>query len=438
MLRNAGVFVGIFSAAVVATVSLGVDAQQPGPPPGYYDIPPGFDFPADKQTLERYRSTANLSAQRTHVWNVFAGLTQPTPDGKYAIFQTWYSEDETFQSGPSLQALAPRRVILRFRQPNQFRTPPGQIAPQAAGTALLSFVLYNYSAYNHVRTKQLYRKAEMEALLQSGDPDPKIPKNRVIPAFPADAVALKTIWWPVAKNKATTMPIWDPELNPPRRTGNDYTTWARVIVIDPTRTNIPPDATTDTSFLGKTFPKSHVVGFNAFFYVVLDQQTAANAMQDPGIARAAQIALGRGLQAGDYTVFAGTHLTTKEIDDWVWATFWWHDRPNDGPYAADRPAKLQGPWRNYLMSASYDLNLPRDTNGGPHVTFNPWLEARFRDGGNGSGVVSNCMNCHNRASYPDINFLPIYRGDPDLVKDPAFAAGRLRADFLWSVPDQSQ
>jgi hypothetical protein len=49
------------------------------------------------------------------------------------------------------------------------------------------------------------------------------------------------------------------------------------------------------------------------------------------------------------------------------------------------------------------------------------------------------MNCHNRASYPaDIGFLPIMRGNPDLQSDPAYAAGRLRGDFLWSVPDNAQ
>jgi hypothetical protein len=427
-------------AMVVAMLASGLIAaapQQTGPPQGYFDIPPGFDFPASKQTLEQYRSTGNLPAQRLHVWKVFAGMTQLSPDGKYPVFETWFSEDETFQTGPTPQGLAPRRVLRRFRQPNQFRTPTG-FEPQAAGSALLSFVLYNFAAYNHIRNNRLHRVSQLEGFLQSGTQDPKVPQNRDIPAFPPQAVSLKTVWWPVAKDKVTPMPIWDPDANPAKPGGNDYTTWARVVAVDPTRTDIPPDAAGDISFMGKMFAKSHTVGLSAFYHVVLDQQTASNAMQDPGIRRAAQIALGRGLQAGDYTVLAGTHMTTKEIDDWVWATFWWHDRPSDGPFAADRPDLVKGVWRDYLMSDSFDLNLPREQDGRPHVAFNPWLEARFRDGGNGAGVVSNCMNCHNRASYPGVAFLPIYRGDPDLQKDPAFGVRRLRTDFLWSIPDQSQ
>jgi hypothetical protein len=427
----------VLAIGLIASVFIAAHPQQAAPPPGYYDIPAGFDFPANKQKLEQFRSSGNLSAQRQHVWKVFAGMTQRTPDDKYAIFETWFSEEETFQSGPSPQGRAPHRVQRRFRQPHQFRTPAGFEA-QAAGSALLSFVLYNFAAYNHIRNNHLYENSQLQTLLQSGMPDPKIPKNRDIPPFPTEAVSLKTVWWPVAKDKVTPMPIWDPEANPAKPSGNPYPTWARVVAIDPTRSNIPPDASVDISFGGNPFPKSHVVGLRSFYYITLDQETVSSAMQNPVMAQAAQAALGRGLQAGDYAVFAGTHLTTKEIDDWVWATFWWHDRPEIGPFAADRPSDVKGVWRNYLMSDSFDLNLPREKDGTPHVAFNPWLEARFRDGGHGGGVVSNCMNCHNRASFPDIAFLPIYRGDPDLQNDPAFAGGRLRTDFLWSVPDQSQ
>ncbi|HEX2673287.1 MAG TPA: hypothetical protein VHM25_20540, partial [Polyangiaceae bacterium] len=205
---------------------------------------------------------------------------------------------------------------------------------------------------------------------------------------------------------------------------------------DPTKPNVPPDAKTTISFLGKSFPNSHVVGLNSFHFIKLDAQTIQLAS---GLNGAAQMALGRPLQVGDFLVFVGTHLTTKEIDDWVWATLWWHDKPNDGPFAADRTDKVKGVWRNYLMSAAYDLNLPLESDGKPHITFNPWIEARFRDEGFGNGIVSNCMNCHNRASYPaDIGFTPIQRGNPDLQGDPAYAAGRLRPDFLWSIPDLAQ
>jgi hypothetical protein len=47
--------------------------------------------------------------------------------------------------------------------------------------------------------------------------------------------------------------------------------------------------------------------------------------------------------------------------------------------------------------------------------------------------VSNCMTCHQRASYPQVNCLPVTRGLPDIHNDPAYAPGRLRTSFLWSL-----
>jgi hypothetical protein len=420
----------------VAGISVNALAQAPQPQPGYFDIPPGFDFPANKQTLEQFRKDGNVSAQRLHVWNVFAGMTQPTPDGKHPIFETWYSEGEAFAAGPQLESIAPRRIIRQFRVPQQFQGKPGQTALEAVGggDALLSEVMFNFPNFNHIRGKGLNRAAELENLLQSGAPDPSIANNKTIPAFPVESISLKTVWWPVKKDQPTPMPIWDPETNPLISAGNPYKTWKRTVAIDPTRTNIPPNETMTITFLNSPRPNSHVVGLDKFHFVELDAQTAANAMANSRLAQFVSDVFGPGrpLQAGDFVVFSGTHLTTKEIDDWVWATFWWHDRPDTGPFAADRPNTVKNVWRNYLMSASYDLNLPHDPQGKPHIAFNPWLEAHFRD-----GIISNCMNCHHRAAFgtggSGPNFVPIFRGNPDPA-DPAYAAGLLRTDFLWSVP----
>jgi hypothetical protein len=428
-MRHQAKFAVVVFAGLLAGISGEAQAQAATPPAGYFDIPPGFDFPGNKQMLEQFRTSANLAAQRLHVWNVFAGMTQPTPDGKLVIFETWYSESEAFDTGPVPQAAGPRRAVRRFTVPQQLRGLPGEPAPEAAGTALLSEVLLNFPNYNHIRSNKLFLVSELSKLRQTGAADPKIPNNKTIPPFPAASISLKTVWWPVAKDTPTAMPVWDPETNPLIPSGNPFSTWKRVVAIDPTRTNIPPNETTTINFLNVARPNSRVIGLDKFHFVQLDAQTAANAMANGRLASFVQDVLGRPLQAGDFTVFIGTHLTTKEIDDWVWATFWWHDRPDNGPFAADRPAAVSGVWRNYLMSAAYDLNLPREADNTPHITFNPLLEAGFRQ-----GMVSNCMNCHNRAAVPPVNFLPVFRGDPNLQGDPAYAAGRLRTDFLWSIP----
>jgi hypothetical protein len=411
-------------------------AQSANPPPGYFDIPAGFDFPAPKATLEGFITSGNVSAERLHVWNVFAGMTQAAPGGKFAIFETWYSEQETFDPGSVVAFVARAPRLPRFQVPRQFLPPKGAIAPQVAGQTVLSSVLYNFAAYNHVRSNGLYKVSTLDNLQQNGTPNPTFPKDRDIPAFPASAVSLKTVWWPIAKDRSTAMPIWDPDLNPTSPSGNPPNTWARYVAVDPTRTNVPPDEFADVVFQGQT-KHVHVVGSDKIHLVEVTADQASGVNSDGLMSSVARAALGRDLQAGDFAALVATHMTTKEIDNWVWATFWWHDRPDQGPFAADRPGSVAGVWRNYLTSVSYDLNLPREADGSPHVAFNPWLEARFPNGGHGTGVVSNCMNCHNRASYPDIPFLPVYRGNPD-PQDKAFEPGRLRTDFLWSVPDQAQ
>ena len=422
-------------------------AQTVAPPPGYADIPAGFDFPADRALLEQYRTQPNIPAQRIHVWNVLAGITNQTsnatcgtPTRKCAVFETWFSEDETFAAG--LTSLAERPQFPRFRLPKQFRSKSlEQAKVEAPGDAVLSFVLYNLAAYNHVRTNHLYQGSMLDSLRTGGQLDRTIPQNTMIPAFPAGSVVLKLVWWPVAKDKISALPVWDPELNPPVPAGNDRPSWARFVGVDPTRPIVPAGETADVVYDGQIKHNSHIVGVNAFHYIILDDAQANDINNvSSGLANVAVQSFGRKVQAGDYAVLVATHLTTKEIDDWVWATFWWHDKPNDGPFAANRVGSIAGVWRNFLMNASYDLNLPSEGDGSAHTTYNPWLEARFPDGGHGGGgTVSNCMNCHNRASWPsDVQFLPIYRGNPDLVGDPAYAAKRLRTDFLWSIPQDAQ
>jgi hypothetical protein len=413
-------------------------AQSPTPPAGVFDIPPGFDFPADKTLLEQYRVQANVAAQRVHLWNVFAGLGQPTPDAKHAIFETWFAESETFDAGSNIATLAARARTVpapRFKVPDQFRKRFASLAAAAGGgDAVLSFVLYNFPAYNHVRDKRLYLQSELNQLLQNGAFDRKIPQNRTVPEFPANAVVLKTVWWPVAKDQVSAMPIWDPESNPARPTGNPVNTWARYVGVDPTRATVPPGETADIKFNGSVKPGSHIVGLKDFHAIELTAEQVNGVNSDGLMAQVAQASFGRPLAVGDYAVLVALHITTKEIDDWVWGTLWWHDKPDDGPFAENRPGSLAKPWRSYLMNAAYDLNLPKEKDGGPHVTFDPWLEAKFEDGGgHGGGVVSNCMNCHNRASSGADDFKPIYRGDPDLAKDGAYAPGSLRTDFLWSI-----
>jgi hypothetical protein len=132
------------------------------------------------------------------------------------------------------------------------------------------------------------------------------------------------------------------------------------------------------------------------------------------------------LQAGDILILVGLHLTTRDIPDWVWATFWWTEdgRPTSGFGPA---TKAPPPWNRYDMDLTLSMTFPKSFgNISVKRIFNPYLEAALS-----SGLASNCMTCHSIAAYP------IYTGDKifeDGHGSPInLFESRVTTDFLWSV-----
>jgi hypothetical protein len=396
----------------------------------YLGVPLGFDFPADNATLEKYRATQNVAEMRKHAWMVWAGINQAAPSGG-PLWETWFSADDAFRLGPP--PAAARTLSRRFVPPRQFQGEGAQ--PQAAGQSLLSFVLFNKETYGHIRGNQLYSQTKL-AGLNDAFPAGTAISARKLPDFPRESMSLKLVWWPVKQQGLTAMPVWDFTPSQTGLQGNPPPTWSRTVAVDPSRTTIPADETQqlDVRIVRNGMSvlenrKCHVVPLQKFYFVKLST---------PQEASSASAATGQDLAVGDFAVLVCVHMTTKEIDDWVWATFWWHDRPNDGPYAADRTDKVPEFARNYLMNVAYDTNTPREHDGTPHACFNPWLEARFTGTSSvpAGGMASNCMTCHQRATFPIRPFLPITRGGLQ-PEDPYFK-DVMKLDFLWSVGLESQ
>ena len=366
--------------------------------------------------VENLRLGGDGMAQRRHMWTVFADMvSDEEPD-----FVHWQGESGVFGA----EAAKRPSGIQGFQRPKSIGGDPHLI-----GAPIIAYNLFNPAAFAHIRAQGLYRKATLDRLQLTGG-------TGSVPPFPAAAIVIKTAWWPVAPEGLTAMPVWDPELNPPDPTGNPYLGWARVVAVDPT--NISQGKTAAVQFVGRSFPGARRVQLEAFHHVAVDAAMAKQLAGDPESNRTAIIALGRPIAVNDQLALVGINVMTHEQQDWVWGAFWWHDRPEVGPFAADRPSTLRGPWRNYLMQAAFDAKTPRASDAGAHICFNPWLEARFPDGGQGGGTVSNCLSCHQRASYPAAPFLPVTRGAPNLREDPALAPDRLRTSFLWSLTLHAQ
>lgn len=404
---------GLVLAVVLASPS-------PGAPSGAPDEP------------ELLRRNGDLRAQRRHVWGVIADITRNETGGSTAAFEHWYGESEVFATDPALRSPLGMRG---FAHPQAVDAPGGGAAThglQSGDAPVLTYTLYNAAAYRHIRANRLYRRATLEHLRLVAATSAAGAEEPAVPAFPTDAIVIKTAWWPIARNRITALPVWDPDKNPMRPGGNGYVRWPRVVAVDPSRSHrsVP---TARVEFLGRSFDDARRVPIDALHRVSVDARMAALVMRDPDARKAMLLALGRPLRAGDSLVLVAANLATREMRDWVWAALWWHDAGTLGPFAADRPDDIRSEWRNYLVQVAFDTDSPRAPDRGPHICFNPWFEGRFPDGGQGGGMVSNCMACHQRASYPPVPFLPVTRGAADLARDAAYGPGRLRTSFLWSI-----
>jgi hypothetical protein len=328
-------------------------------------VPRTDQVAGDEATLLAARDRQDVPAMRAHAWDVFANVQR--------AWRQWPSSDVVFGDRDRIfRPLQPFRIGTRM----ETETLPEMFT-----------VVFDPVAAEHIRR---YRLASRTALHARG---------AAIPPFPRDAIALKLVWFPVKRTGITTLPVWD---NTPARAdadGNPGRTWTRTIAIDPAGT-------------GAGVPLS------AFLYRTLasdDEIRAARTVaHDPTLAR------------GDHVVLVGMHLSTREIPDWVWATFWWHDRPDDGQFAAQRPARVTGAARNYLMDVAYSAESPAEADGTPHVCMNPWLEARFPN-----GLRSNCVACHQRAAFGAADYLPVTRGT--LAPGDPYFSGKVTTDFVWSL-----
>jgi hypothetical protein len=353
---------------------------------------------------------------RRHAWYLFAGLTQTAKSGA-AIWETWYPEEDTLTVGPQPQGLTGGdRPPRQFEIPFQLRSQGAQ--PQAAGESLLSFVLFNQEAHDFIRSNQLNRKSKLTELNNAFPAGTPLAKREIAP-FPRPAVALKTVWTLVKASQARTLPVWDGVFQQPDE-GFPSGSWPRAVVIDPSRTDVPMAETRQINWHGKPLD-AHVVPVSRFYNFKI------SAAELPAVK-----ALIPAAEEGDFAILLMMHVTTKEIPDWVWSTYWWHDRPDEGAFGADRPAVVTGVWRNYRMDSAYDMDRPREYDGTPNVAFNPYLE-NFD-----MGAVSNCMTCHRQSRWTPTgapNFI-VTRGAP-AADDPMFKDS-IKADFLWAIPTQAQ
>ena len=470
-------------------------AQRPGPPPGTFCLNPysfparGFDYPQSEQTVKAWVAARDEMRTREHGWYLFAGLNQEI--GGMPIWRTWCTSTETFKpSGQPVAAPRHHGSLKERRQPHGLTTRATPAAVPAGGgdgedsieftdgpiypvpkpvytnpaylaakctdgtsatplgngptllnetNVMITGVIYNDPASDWIRSRNLYQASTLNTLLRKGD--------KVMPVMPASSFVLKPMWWPVQQgDNYTALPVWDdlpPSADEDRYAGFErQQLWSRAVAV--TARPKPGVKLHEAKYLygvedskGKALkPRVYrgagVVGVDRFYNWQPKLATMApcdRALLD----QSAYWAYGREFRQGDHLVLIAMHVMTREQPEWTFQSFWWHDKPDYGPYASGRPdipaAKARGPWRHYLMASTYGM-LDRPGGKSWPIAYNPYIELAADH-----PIRTNCMNCHHRAAWNKASYEA--PGGPDALQ--AFTYGNkifdgvMRTDSMWTV-----
>jgi hypothetical protein len=424
--------------------------------------PSKHEFPADPAWLQNIADRQEIHKIRKHAWGLFTGITQRLEGGgiQTALFETWYNKCDAFLNLANVlpcsslagQRLTPATWMLQKieNDPQIMRAwanLPGVNTAELAKEALSgnqfvpATVLFNKEAMVHIRKHRLWTEDALKSMNNEYDllgNNTELPlrvaqsPEREVPAFPPTSVVLKAFWIVIVKKAPSMNHIWvwqtekppfprdqryRPEDDPGMPLAPSGGGWTSRVQVEPTER--PCDDLT-----AKTIPVT------CFFYIRLEQAQAEIVNQSVLMNPASYA------DPGDYLILEGMHVITRELPQWTWSTFWWHNQPNQGSYSDDRPGPdvLHDAWRNYLMDATLSMYTPTESDGKEKICFNPYLEAKVQ-----YGVSSNCINCHSRATYPAQPPIAPWRGLPFKCRfpdpwDKANVNG-LRLSFLMSLRD---
>lgn len=412
-------------------------------------LPSGKKFPVSEHVLIRARDTADgpsIRQARAHAWDLFGGLTG---NGR-PIWETWYTKCDVhlalkgcrkggsrndrqrlFQNfGIPLQSLVQLKQSLASRSSPGIPFSPALIPSELLADFVKDFrahpqlasVFFNKEAANHILTHCLYPSDPALSPGESQHCSPSLLPPGKIAVFPKTSVVVKTVW-AVVHPVDGSVQTWRPDL------------WNEVhqanVNPEPFGREVRVNSDKCLPCQNRDYADDEGIPISCFYYIALSTQDDVNAIPED------LPLVGRPLYtAGDFLVLVGVHVTTKEIPEWVWATFWWDNRGSTDWHSVDRPKGIVSPWNRFLMDTTLSPTTPVEEDGGPKICFNPFLETKMHN-----GIISNCLQCHSKAAYPlsnsafDLGVLSrdgatLASGNPTL---PSYFDDRVKTDFLWSL-----
>lgn len=401
-------------AMALAALLGGIHAAPPDPPPHYKAMTPD-----------------QMAELRTRAWKLlplFGRQTDGPPNRSY-----WTSADrllrplppdpDSANPAPVNPVSKPALSLLRFAYPREFkdlRSKTAKDPPPAPVTYESTF--YNKLESDSIIAQRLKATTVTAELLKDEKTDIFFPKG---------SVALKTFWYVVDDH--TTVAYWD---------------WNKI----PRDDQLKPITTFDLVCVRlKPAPGSGCLDAKKYFYT-LTKDASMTFTKPKGAPD---------VQNGQTLILVALHIVSKQMPDWLWATYWWR---GDGPLAthgnswtcadAQRDAiksdlaKMPAFWQYYSMDVDASFKYPKPPVDSTEVTkcgtpgtiginyeerlavYSPFVEALLLN-----GRKSSCIGCHalaNTGMAQDGPKVPPV-GVPDQNLSLATFELGIRTDFMWKV-----
>lgn len=384
----------------------------------------GDGYPADESRLTAAVESGNQEVVREHAWDLWAAITAPSGErfnGKdLPIWETWYSSEDIYGAVP----VACGDAGDAQGEGRDFESPVQHFHSRVVQSeAVTSINRFTKEVVDHVCAHDYEEAQTLDALNDSFGTTVAV-GMRTIEPFPFRAIALKPVFQIVKQGRVTILPYWAGVS--PATTSNvalpTPDTWRQCVAVVPPGVARPASPVVAACNDVAAYP-ADVFGIDEFYWFQLTPAEVAEASDDADLGDSTP-------EAGDYVVLVAMHVTSKEIPNWTWQTYWWSPFPDTPPFGDDRTVRVRGEWRNYEMCTAYTMTGPPETaTAPPQICFNPYLETGLTGL---AGTESNCQTCHRLAAWPD--FSTDYQASGLVSPDDAAIFGdNTKLDFLWSV-----
>ena len=408
---------------------------------------PRWFRPDPPAAINRWVAEQDLKSITAHAWKLWAAITAPSSErfrGAAApIFLTWWPQGDVFASVQEANALAQDTPRVRFERPRQFRRFQHLLAetttpqPLPGNQNVVVTVQYNDAMYRHVRKGQYYDPNVLQNINDGWSGSTPLQSWNLAP-FPATSVMTKPSYLFAYANQPTQMQYWTGPADSITPSAPGYGTWTNWMWVLPPGWNIEQ--------FRQTQADGHpVVSVNDFFHFALTPEDFLPTSPLQGASLFPNNPLSSsGFNPGDYAMLVAMHLSSREIADWTWQTFFWSLTPSR-PAGSDSPSAAP-PFNHYQAAAGYSFTADGTSGSLPVLCYNPYLEAGFDNSvfslPGQLGIESNCMSCHRAAVWPAIAPASAPPGtiNPGYVAngiiDPGnlyLFGGQTKTDFVWGV-----